>query len=103
MLRAVAAAAMVLTMSALATPATAQVQLQCGPANSQNPVQNTANVLCAAPSVCDATKVVVKYDFDITGGGCKFDLGGRTLQLEQTINSRGTGFIDFFNVGNVTI
>src|SRR5689334_15775463 len=67
-------------------------------------VQNTANVLCASPSgPCTATSVTMSTGIDVTGAGCIFDVGGRTLSIQKTFQMTGNGYIKFVNVGNVTI
>jgi hypothetical protein len=83
-----------------ATPVAA-LDVTCGPANSQNAIQNTQNVLCVGTNICTGTLVRVKVAINITSGGCKFDLGGRDVSFESEINARGTGFIEVFNAANV--
>ena len=68
-----------------AAPAGA-VERTCGP----DPVANTANVLCAAPSgPCTEALVVVSANITVRVGGCDFDLGGRALRIERTIRVPG--------------
>lgn len=83
------------------SPARAQaVTRSCGP----DPVANTANVLCAAPSgPCNATSVTMSTAIDVPDAGCAFDIGGRTLQIQKTFQMTGAGFIRFTNAGDVTI
>ena len=72
----------------------------CGP----DAVANTTNVLCASPSgPCTATSVVMSTSIDVTTGGCDFDLGGRSLQVQKTFQMIGSGFINIRNAGDITI
>lgn len=67
-------------------------------------VVNTATVLCAAPSgPCTASLVVLGNDIDVVAGGCTFDLGGRALRVDKTLQMTGLGFIDIVNAGDITI
>jgi len=90
---------------AVVTPARA-VTRACGP----DPVANTANVLCAAPSgPCTASQVTVSTTIEIPDGvGCNFDLGGRALVVDRTIETTGrsftlNGYVNVFNAGDITI
>jgi cysteine-rich repeat protein len=86
----------------LAVPSTARaaVTRSCGP----DAVANTTNVLCAAPSgPCDATTVNLSTNIDVTDAGCAFDLGGRALNVQKTLQMTGLGFIRVTNAGNITI
>ena len=69
-----------------------------------DPVANTTNVLCAAPSgPCTATAVTMSNDIEVTAGGCEFDLGGRTLSVQKSFLMSGLGFIKVTNAGNITL
>ena len=80
--------------------ARAVLTLTCDPFDL---VANTTNVLCAPSSVCTTTSVTFKEDVDIPSGGCAFDLGGRSLSIQQTMQTTGSGFIVVVNAGNITI
>jgi len=90
-----------LACALLLTPRQAgAVARSCG----SDPVANTANVLCASPSgPCNATSVTMSSNIEVTGSGCLFDIGGRTLSLQKTFQMNGQGFIKIMNAGNVTI
>lgn len=76
------------------------VERTCG----GDPVANTANVLCAAPSgPCTATQVTLGGNLEVTSGGCEFDLGGRALRVTRTFQMVGTGFFAVDNAGDITI
>ena len=80
-------------------PASA-VSRTCG----TNAVANTTNVLCASPSgPCTPTSVTMNANIEVTNAGCEFDLGGRTLSIQKTLQMTGAGFIKIRNVGNITI
>ena len=71
----------------------------CGP----DPVVNTVTVLCAPPSgPCTATDVVLSQNVEAAGGACTFDLGGRTLRVERSLQV-GSGTIEVRNAGAITI
>ncbi len=72
----------------------------CGP----DPVANTANVLCSAPSgPCNASIVTLGVDVDVVDAGCTFDLGGRPLSVQKSLQMTGLGFIQVVNAGDITI
>jgi hypothetical protein len=72
----------------------------CGP----DPVANTTNVLCSAPSgPCNASIVTLGVDVDVVDAGCTFDLGGRALSVQKSLQMSGLGFIRVVNAGDVTI
>jgi len=84
----------------------AAVVRSCGP----DPVANTANVLCASPSgPCTASLVRVTSNIEVPDGQpCDFDLGGRDLQIERTIEVTGETFqlkgrIKVVNADTITI
>jgi len=85
----------------LALPATTDaLERSCGP----DPLANTADVLCAPPSgPCDDATVRVPVGLDVlaAGGGCVFDLGGRALAVDATIQTPAN--LRFLNAGDVTV
>ncbi len=86
-------------------PADAAVTLACGP----DPVANVADILCAPPSgPCDDTTVVVGKNLTLSSGPCEFDLQGRALRIDRTLQIRidsGDDFnlLDIVGAGDVTI
>ena len=105
-LRAVAVAVVLL---ASARSASAQLVKSCDPTNA---VANTANILCVGSSTCTATAVnfnqnvdiSIGANFDFTKAQCPFDLGGRTLTINKTLEMPGdTSFMRFFNTPSITI
>src|SRR5437764_14935773 len=90
-----------LICAAAVPPATVYaVSRSCG----SDPVANTANVLCAAPSgPCTASSVTMSSSIEVTDAGCTFDLGGRSLTVNKTFQMTGLGYIRVQNVGDVTI
>ena len=84
----------------------------CDPNNA---LANTQNILCFGSSTCTAApsgKVTVKENlnivigatFDFTKAQCQFDLGGRALEIQKTLQvPGGSGIMKFFNVGDVTL
>ena len=85
----------------LALPSSAfAVSRSCG----LDPLANTQNVLCAAPSgPCTATTVTLGENIEITDAGCAFDLGGRALNVQKSLQMTGLGFIRVTNAGDITI
>jgi len=71
-----------------ATPAAA-AERSCGP----DPIQNTADVLCAPPSgPCTETVVTVSANLVVPNGvPCAFDLGGRDFVVARTLAVTGDG------------
>jgi len=85
---------------ALPAFAAGSVSRTCGP----DPIANTANVLCAAPSgPCTATSVTLGAAIDVQASGCAFDLGGRSFTVNKTFQMTGAGFINVTNAGDITI
>jgi hypothetical protein len=69
-----------------------------------DPVANTTNVLCAAPSgPCTGTAVTMSSDIEVTTGSCTFDLGGRTLSIQKSFQITGLGTLKVINAGDITI
>src|SRR6266404_1201224 len=100
-------AAVVLLASARS--ASAQLVKSCDPTNA---VANTANILCVGSSTCTGTAVNFNQNVDISIGAnfdfskaqCPFDLGGRTLTINKTLEMPGdTSFMRFFNTPSITI
>jgi hypothetical protein len=83
----------------MTAPATAQVTPTPCTADA---LQNTQSVLCAN-GVCTAGLVRLTTALNITSGGCEFDLGGRDLTFEKTIEMAGTGFIRVKNAKNILL
>src|SRR5207244_8325465 len=62
-----------------------------------NALANTQNILCCGSSVCTPTAVTVKENInisigpanDFTKAQCVFDLGGRTLAIQKTLQVPG--------------
>jgi hypothetical protein len=78
---------------------TLAVPRACGP----DPVVNTATVLCAPPSgPCTPTDVVLTANVEVAGGACGFDLGGRALRVERSLQV-GRGTIEMQNAAAITI
>ncbi len=77
----------------------------CGP----DPAANTEAVLCAPPSgPCDAGTVVLSASISVKDSDCHFDLGGRALRVERTLQVPGrgggrTGELRIENAGDITI
>lgn len=81
------AALLVLALPSLS----AAVERACG----SDPAVNVDTVLCAPPSgPCDAAQVVVSAGIEIESSFCLFDLRGRALVIERTIESKGRLFFD---------
>jgi hypothetical protein len=80
--------------------AQALLTLSCDPLDA---VANTATVLCAGASVCTGASVTFNENVDIPLGGCTFDLGGRTLSIEKTLQTSGAGFITVMNAGDIAM
>jgi hypothetical protein len=90
----------IVVVSAPAAFGAGAVNRTCGP----DPVANTANVLCAAPSgPCDAMSVTLGTAIDVQAGGCNFDLGGRSFIVNKTFQMTGAGFITVTNAGDISI
>lgn len=71
----------------------------CGP----DPVANTVAVLCAPPSgPCTATDVVLSANVEVAGDACVFDLGGRALRVERSLQV-GRGTIQMQNAAAITV
>jgi len=71
----------------------------CGP----DAVANTITVLCAPPSgPCTAADVVLSANVEVAGGACVFDLGGRVLRVERSLQV-GNGTIEVQNAGAITV
>jgi cysteine-rich repeat protein len=69
-----------------------------------DPVVNTADVLCLAPSgPCDATTVNLSAAIEVSGGGCAFDLGGRALNVSARFQMLDGDPVQITNAGDVTI
>jgi hypothetical protein len=96
-------------VAALTATATSQahglISRSCGP----DPAANTAAVLCAPPSgPCDAATVVLGASIAVKDSDCRFDLGGRALRVERTLQVPGrggvrTGELRIENAGDITI
>ena len=72
--------------AALVAGSAAAVERACGP----DARANVADVLCAPPSgPCDAGLVRVSADVTTASASCRFDLEGRALVVERTIESEG--------------
>jgi len=89
----------------LAAPAAA-VTRACGP----DAIANTNDVLCAAPSgPCNGSSVLVSTAIEVPDGvPCTFDLGGRDLTFDRTIEVTGrfgalNGVIRVINAQNITV
>src|SRR5882724_1676270 len=104
---AVICAAVVLLASARS--ASAQLVKSCDPNDA---VANTANILCVGSSTCTATAVNFNQNVDISIGAnfdfskaqCPFDLSGKTLTINKTLEMPGgTSFMRFFNTPSITI
>ena len=86
-------------------PAGAVVR-SCDP---NDPVGNTANVICIDAGACDASTVSLIENVDVTDGvGCEFDMGGRDFIVTKTMNVTGLGllldgFIKVVNADDITI
>jgi hypothetical protein len=93
-----AAAALVMM---LAGPASAHALVRsCG----ADPVANTANVLCAAPSgPCNATSVLMSVEIQVLDGSCHFDLGGRALTWDANFQITGGDSIVVDNASAISI
>src|SRR6266481_2555522 len=94
---------------ASARSASAQLVKSCDPTNA---VANTANILCVGSSTCTATAVnfnqnvdiSIGANFDFTKAQCPFDLSGKTLTINKTLEMPGgTSFMRFFNTPSITI
>lgn len=76
------------------------VERTCGP----DPVANTVNVLCAAPSgPCTATSVTLSANIEIRSGGCALDIGGRNFTIQKTVQMTGLGLLSVKNASSITI
>lgn len=86
-------------------PADAVVR-SCDP---NDPVANTANVICIDFGACDALTVSLIENVDIEDGvGCEFDMGGRDFIVTKTMNVTGLGLalngsINVTNAKDITI
>jgi hypothetical protein len=95
-LRCASAVALVAACAGLAEA----VERSCG----DDPVANTATVLCTAPSgPCTLSEVTLGGNIEVTSGGCKFDLGGRSFRINKTLQMIGGGFIVVENAHEITI
>src|SRR6266404_5783716 len=106
---AVALVCAAVVLLASARSASAQLVKSCDPTNA---VANTANILCVGSSTCTGTAVNFNQNVDISIGAnfdfskaqCPFDLGGRTLTINKTLEMPGdTSFMRFFNTPSITI
>jgi len=90
---------------AQAGPASA-VDRTCDP---NDPVANTANVICIDIGACDGSTVSLIENVDVKDGvGCEFDMGGRDFIVTKTMNVTGLGllldgFIKVINADDITI
>jgi hypothetical protein len=103
-----AIAALAVLLLAAARPAAAAEQRSCA---GLTPQQATDQVLCAAPSgPCTATEVKLSTNVDVRdGSACTFDVGGRNLVINNTLNVTGKfgqsfdGEIIVENAADITI
>jgi hypothetical protein len=93
------AMALTATLGLAPRPATAVVRT-CG----ADAVANTANVLCAPPSgPCTPTAVTFSANVEVPTGSCEFDLGGRSLSIQKTLQIAGSAIAKIRNAGAITI
>ncbi|MEO6029535.1 MAG: hypothetical protein ABIR79_21940 [Candidatus Binatia bacterium] len=90
--------ALVSVLLALPVVRASAVTRSCG----SDLVANTQSVLCTA-GTCSASAVRVTTAIEIPAGGCEFDLGGRSLSIERTIQVNGLGWFVVGNAGDVTL
>lgn len=69
-----------------------------------DPIANTTNVLCTEPSgPCTLTSVTLGASVDVVNAGCDFDVGGRNVSIQKTLQMIGSGFITIRHAGSITL